>query len=250
MNQEKIGNFIAQCRKEQNLTQLQLAEKLNMSDKSISKWETGKGMPDSSVMLDLCKYLGITVNELLSGEKLDDTQYFDKANENILSMTKEAERNKKLKNRIIIICIIIFISILIGILLLGIYKNSYINIDYDDRLIQCEIIDNKLICSFNGSSLVHFDSCEINNNEETLIFITGKILLENKIHSHFETWDSMAQLNSGNETHFKSSRTIDIINNKENVKVYYTNISFNKITNANQEELQAIIEQSQLIQAK
>jgi len=250
MNQEKIGNFIAQCRKEQNLTQLQLAEKLNMSDKSISKWETGKGMPDSSVMLDLCKYLGISVNELLSGEKLDDTQYFDKANENILSITKEAERNKKLKNRIIIICIIIFISLLIGILLLGLYKNSYINIDYDDRLIKCEIIDNKVICSFNGSSLVHFDSCEVNNNEETLIFITGKILLENKIHSHFETWDSMAQLNSGNETHFKSSSTIDIMSNNENVKVYYTNISFSKITNANQEELQSIIEQSQLIQVK
>lgn len=250
MNQEKIGNFIAQCRKEQNLTQLQLAEKLNMSDKSISKWETGKGMPDSSVMLDLCKYLGISVNELLSGEKLDDTQYFDKANENILSITKEAERNKKLKNRIIIICIIIFISLLIGILLLGLYKNSYINIDYDDRLIKCKIIDNKVICSFNGSSLVHFDSCEVNNNEETLIFITGKILLENKIHSHFETWDSMAQLNSGNETHFKSSSTIDIMSNNENVKVYYTNISFSKITNANQEELQSIIEQSQLIQVK
>ena len=60
----------------------------------------------------------------------------------------------------------------------------------------------------------------------------------------------MAQLNSGNETHFKSSSTIDIMSNNENVKVYYTNISFSKITNANQEELQSIIEQSQLIQVK
>ena len=72
MNQEKIGNFIAQCRKEKNLTQSQLAEKLNMSNKSISKWETGKGMPDSSVMLELCNYLGISVNELLSGEYLKE----------------------------------------------------------------------------------------------------------------------------------------------------------------------------------
>ena len=70
MNQEKIGNFIAQCRKEKKLTQTQLAEKLNISNKAISKWETGRGMPDSSIMLELSKYLGITVNELLSGEHL------------------------------------------------------------------------------------------------------------------------------------------------------------------------------------
>lgn len=75
MNQEKIGSFIAQCRKEKNLTQSQLAEKLNMSDKSVSKWETGKGMPDSSIMIELCNYLDISANELLSGEHLREDQY-------------------------------------------------------------------------------------------------------------------------------------------------------------------------------
>ena len=75
MNQEKIGKFIAECRKEKNLTQVQLAEILNMSYKSISKWETGRGMPDSSIMLELCEALGISVNELLSGEHLIEEQY-------------------------------------------------------------------------------------------------------------------------------------------------------------------------------
>lgn len=70
MNQEKIGLFIADCRKEKGLTQLQLAEKLNITNRAVSKWETGKSCPDVSLMLELCNTLGITVNELLSGERM------------------------------------------------------------------------------------------------------------------------------------------------------------------------------------
>ena len=71
MNQTEIGKFIAKRRKEKQLTQAQLAEKLNITDRAVSKWETGKCMPDSSVMLELCGILGITVNELLSWEEVD-----------------------------------------------------------------------------------------------------------------------------------------------------------------------------------
>ena len=70
MNQERIGKFIATVRKEQNLTQAELAEKLGITYKAVSKWECGKGLPDASIMLDLCKILHITVNDLLSGEKI------------------------------------------------------------------------------------------------------------------------------------------------------------------------------------
>ena len=70
MNQVKIGAFIAECRKKQNLTQLQLAEKLYITDKAVSKWERGIAMPDSSLMLDLCEILKISVDELLNGEKI------------------------------------------------------------------------------------------------------------------------------------------------------------------------------------
>ena len=69
MNQIKIGKFIAECRKKINLTQMQLAEKLNITDRAISKWETGKCLPDVSIMPELCKELNITLNELLSGER-------------------------------------------------------------------------------------------------------------------------------------------------------------------------------------
>ena len=64
----KIGKFIADCRKKKNLTQMQLAEKLNITDRAISKWECGRAMPDSSIMLDLCSVLEISENELLLGE--------------------------------------------------------------------------------------------------------------------------------------------------------------------------------------
>ena len=67
MDQVKIGKFIAECRKQNNLTQMQLAEKLGITDRAVSKWERGKSLPDAAIMLDLCALLNITVNDLLSG---------------------------------------------------------------------------------------------------------------------------------------------------------------------------------------
>ena len=95
MNQVKIGKFIAECRKNKNMTQAELAEKLNITDRAISKWETGKGMPDSSIMLDLCNELKISVNELLSGEVIKMEDYKKQAEENLLKMEKEREEKDK-----------------------------------------------------------------------------------------------------------------------------------------------------------
>ena len=95
MDQIKIGKFIAECRKRNNLTQMQLAEKLNITDRAISKWENGKGMPDSSIMLDLCKELRISVNELLSGEVIEMENYNEKVEKNLLEMVKQKEESDK-----------------------------------------------------------------------------------------------------------------------------------------------------------
>lgn len=107
MNQVKIGKFIADCRKSKNMTQADLAEKLNITDRAISKWETGKGMPDSSIMLELCNELGITVNELLSGEVIKMENYDKKAEENLLEMKRQKEEadRKMLKLEWVIGCI-------------------------------------------------------------------------------------------------------------------------------------------------
>lgn len=95
MDQVKIGKFIAECRKKNNLTQMQLAEKLNITDRAISKWENGKAMPDSSIMLDLCKELKINVNELLSGEVIKMDNYNEKAEELLIEMKKQKEEADK-----------------------------------------------------------------------------------------------------------------------------------------------------------
>ena len=89
MDQIKIGKFIAEMRKEQNLTQMDLAEKLEISNKTISKWECGNGMPDYVVMEKLCEILKINVNELLSGERLPSQEYSKKAEANIMSLMQE-----------------------------------------------------------------------------------------------------------------------------------------------------------------
>lgn len=91
MNQIKIGKFIANCRKEKNMTQRQLADILEISDKTISKWECGKGLPEVQFMIPLCDLLGINVNELLSGEKLSADEYQQKAEENMMILVKENE---------------------------------------------------------------------------------------------------------------------------------------------------------------
>lgn len=95
MNQIKIGKFIAEERKVKKYTQRELADKLSISDKTISKWERGNGFPEVSLLLPLCNELEITVNELLSGERLQAMDYKKKAEENMVNLVKEAQESKK-----------------------------------------------------------------------------------------------------------------------------------------------------------
>lgn len=95
MDQIKIGKFIAQRRKCVNLTQMQLAEKLNITDRAVSKWETGKSLPDSSLMLELCDILEITVNDLLSGEVVTMENYNKEMEEKLIEVLKEKEASDK-----------------------------------------------------------------------------------------------------------------------------------------------------------
>ena len=95
MNQIKIGEFISSQRRKNNLTQAALAEKLGITDRAVSKWERGKGLPDASLMLDLCEILGITVNELLNGEKISMENNNQKNEQLLLEMAKELEKKNK-----------------------------------------------------------------------------------------------------------------------------------------------------------
>ena len=98
MNQEKIGKFILECRKKKNLTQSELAEKIGVTDKSISNWENGRNMPDLSLFKPLCEILDISVNDLISGENVSQDEYQKKLEENIISTIDYT--NKKVLEKI------------------------------------------------------------------------------------------------------------------------------------------------------
>ena len=113
----KIGKFIASCRKDKKITQEQLAEKLYITDRAVSKWERGLSLPDSDKMLDLCNILNISVSELLNGEKIDMKDYDKKIEELLIEMARqEEEKNKKLMTSmwtILIISSIFYIAIIL-----------------------------------------------------------------------------------------------------------------------------------------
>ena len=121
MDQIKIGRFIAERRKGVNLTQMQLAEKLNITDRAVSKWETGKAMPDSSILLELCGILQISVNDLLSGEVVTMANYNVKSENNLLEMVKQKEQaDRRLLTSEIIIGVLVSV-VLIALVLVAAY---------------------------------------------------------------------------------------------------------------------------------
>ena len=108
MNQEKIGKFIAKCRKEKKITQTELAERLGVTDKSIGNWENGRNMPDLSLFKPLCDELGITINELMSGEKISKEDYQKKLEENIVKTIDYSTKRINKYNTYIGIALMIF----------------------------------------------------------------------------------------------------------------------------------------------
>lgn len=136
MNQEKIGKYIATCRKNKKLTQEQLAEKLGITSKSISKWENGKTMPDVSLFHSLCKELSITINDLLSGETTSKNN-LDLSADKLLDYSKYIKKTEKKKSIILSIGLITLIGLflIISILIFNktFFKNSY-ELDYMNNI--------------------------------------------------------------------------------------------------------------------
>lgn len=118
MNENKIGSFIQLCRKEKGMTQKDLADRIGVSDKTISKWENGNSVPDTEILTSLCQSLDISVNELLSGEKLPVETYPQRAEENMMNLLKQNEDNRKSTTIQLIVGIVL--GILSFLFLLGI----------------------------------------------------------------------------------------------------------------------------------
>jgi len=124
MDLNKIGKFISEERKKKNYTQKQLADILNVSDRTISKWECGKGFPEISLLQPLCEELGISVNELLSGERLDNEKYMKKAEQNMVHLVEEKKENRI---KLILILLMGIISI-ISFVTITVVVNTYTEI--------------------------------------------------------------------------------------------------------------------------
>lgn len=127
MNAILTGQFISRVRMEKGMTQKELAQKVGVTDKAVSKWETGRGMPDISSLDALCNALDVSVNELLSGEVLPPEFYEKKAEENMKTLIKENEKNTKgnwiqmILGEVLVIVAFVFLAICIGIKMLGNY---------------------------------------------------------------------------------------------------------------------------------
>ena len=123
MNQEKIGKFIAECRKKKNMTQQELSEKLGVSDRTVGNWENGRNMPDLSLFKPLCNELDISLNDLMSGEKVNEKEYYEKLEENIMNTIDYS--NKKIENRNNFIALIFIIfGVLISITAIAIFPSE------------------------------------------------------------------------------------------------------------------------------
>ena len=243
MNQEKIGKFIKECRKKKNLTQDELARALNVTDKAISKWENGRCLPDVSLFTKLCKELDITVNELLSGEKLNKNNYQEKTDEITINLLDKMKKNKRMYIKITIITIILLFTIMILVNQISLIE---FNVSYDDRMMKCNIDESELTFKIRGLSILNTYYTLIENDTEEIYFFTTKIYLANKRRSHFESWDSMAKLIDGQKESFGYRHILEIDKSK-NIKVYHTDISLDKINKANEKELEKIIKKSNLM---
>lgn len=251
MNQERIGKFIATLRKEKKLTQEQLAEKLGVASKSISRWENGKYMPDLSLLKPLSEILGVTINELMSGERIDEKNYQEQFEENVVNAISDVDNSNKVWN--LITYVIYGIIALIVILFIGniIFTSVEFTQKYDANNMKFEKYEensnNKQYMfktTYSGCMNKIITTYKDNNTEVGIIFVNFTRTLEQYTqdkHSFKNVDLTLEKYSYGQGFSLKDSKI------PSEFKVYYTTTSFKKIAKANNDELLKIIESSDLI---
>lgn len=243
MNQEKIGKYISEKRKEKKLTQEELAERLGVSDRAVSNWENGKNMPDLSLFKPLCNELGITINNLMSGEDVNDNKYIESLENNIIDIVNVSNKKKKKRTIMIITIFYLLIIILFSILL---FNNYYeFDVKYDSRVMACEISNRNIDFIAQGQSVLNaYHTCRKINNESKC-FIHTTVSVYNKKRSRWEYFESMARQLDGKKIPFATGDGIEAPTS--NIKVYYTDYSISKVEKASEKELENIINNSYLM---
>lgn len=247
MDQEKIGKFIAERRKECHLTQEELAEKLNVNSRSISRWENGKCMPDMSMYNSICEVLGISINEFLSGEKLKKDEYQDKFEKNMIDIVGNVElKNKTIRifNLVILFVVVFIMSVIVFNFLLD---HVYIKQNYDKRTMNVTFENHSLKVTtpvLGNTKYVYFE-----HENECLVFVTyyenlGTIISRNEKFDEFTGYD-LSENTYTNDLYVSDSCL------KKRKKVYYTKQSLsiiNKIYKSNDiNKLDKVISKSNLL---
>lgn len=237
MNQEKVGKFIAECRKEKNITQVQLATKLGVSDRAVSKWETGKSMPDLSLLIPLSEILEISVNDLLNGEITYKEEYQKSFENNVIEIISKVDNKKKINNFLSYFFVIVSLLVAFSSFFYSIYTGLEVKQDYNKNimLIQ-ELTDGNL--NFKASQSGTLYSIVAQVAEENIIFINYESSLRDILEKKYKNIYNNFNYNHGINLE-------DLTSDK--FKIYYTMASFEKIDNASQEELQKILEESYFI---
>ena len=170
MSQEKIGKFIAKCRKEKNMTQQELALKLNVTDRAISNWENGRRLPDYSIIEKLCNELDITINELFACEKISNKDYKEKSDKNVVNILKNNELYSKKKQRLHLLDFYVSIILILFLLIYSFYRDIK-ELEYTFIIALFILIINEIIVrKLSGGK-------QIMSNEETV----GKIIKVKKL---------------------------------------------------------------------
>ena len=243
MDQEKIGKFISELRKGKKITQQELAEKIGVTDRAISNWENGRRLPDYSILKSLCKELDVTINELLSGEKLEKEEYQEKLEENIinLNIVNKKKLNKMLKIIGSFTCLFI-LFIFLGICIYNFYE---MDIKYDEMTIKCSFKENALTYTIIGSSVLNTNYIERTINNAKYIIFHSTINIYNKRHSNWEYGESVARVANNQEIPFNFYWEFDKEENlDQKIIVYYSNKSLKKFEKLNDTEFLKEIENS------
>ncbi len=232
MDQIKIGEFIVKKRKEKKLTQSELAEKLGVTDRSISNWENGKCMPDLSLFKPLCQELGITINELMSGEKVSKEDYQNKLEENFLELTINNKKKLSKKIKILISTIVLLITLILLTTIL--YNTIELDVSYDKNLMICNVENNTLTYEIIGNSVLNTNYIEKEIDNKKIYIFHSTINLYNKRHSNYEYGKSLSNMVEGKKIPFGFHWELEL---NEEIEVYYSDKSLSQIEKLNDEEL-------------
>lgn len=226
------------------MSQKELAEKLKVTDRSVSNWENGKNMPDLALFKPLCEELGITVNDLMSGEKVDDEKYQEKLAENVVAVVAKVRSKNKCANIILWVYLLIISGILLSYTLLNYnFKQSY---DEKNMFLVNDGNNENLTFYTSYNGIVNYVTTKHleEGREVGLIFINYKSSILNLLEK-----DNNKSSNLTNETSRLYNHSIDLLfaNLPFYYKVYYTDMNLSKINNATENELEKIIKNSNLI---